>query len=101
MGIEVQLRRESGEVLATVSDPQMVLSRAASLVFDDTRLFKYMVPWGNAVFNHSQAADLQDDIRQLQAIHAGTPLGKILDAMVPLVDRLAKETHVYLWFMGD
>jgi hypothetical protein len=79
----------------------MVLSRAASLVFDDTRLFKYMVPWGNAVFNHSQAGDLQDDIRRLQAVHAGTPLGAILTAMTPLVDRLAKETHVYLWLIGD
>jgi hypothetical protein len=60
-----------------------------------------MVPWGNAVFNHSQAADLYDDIQQLQTIHAATPLGEILDALLPLVDRLAKENHVYLWFMGD
>lgn len=37
-GIEVQLRAENGDIVAAVSDPEMVLSRAAREKFSGTRL---------------------------------------------------------------
>ena len=46
MGIEVRLKGETGEVLAEVGDPQMVLSRATPHAFAGTRLLKYLVPLG-------------------------------------------------------
>jgi hypothetical protein len=33
--------------------------------------------------------------------HAGTPLARVLEDVAPLVDKLAAEAHVYLWFVGD
>jgi hypothetical protein len=70
MGIDAQLRAESGEVLSEVGDGNMVLSRATNSQLSSTRLLRYLVPWGDAIFE-------------------------------PLVERLAKESHLYLWFVGD
>jgi hypothetical protein len=100
MGIDIQLRDERGEILAEVSDGDMTLSRASRL-FSGKRLLKYLVPWGDAVFNRAQAADLDSDIRETIESHAGTPLAERLREVQPLVDRLAAETHLYLWFVGD
>src|SRR5262245_52603918 len=101
MGINVELRSESGEILGAVSDADMVLSRASGRLLLETRLLKYVVPWGNAIFNQAQAADLSDDIRAVRQAQAGTPLADRLGEVQRLVDRLASETHVYLWFVGD
>ena len=101
MGIEVRLRRESGEVLGEVGDPQMVLSRATQRAFAGTRLLKYLVPWGDTVFNQAQADDLHADIVQVKDANRHTPLFDILADVEPLVARLSRETHAYLWFIGD
>lgn len=101
MGIDVRLKSESGEVLAEVGDPRMVLSRATQNALSDTRLLKYLLPWGDTMFNQAQANDLRADIGQLLRSHPGTPLADILASIEPLIDRLSSETHVYLWFLGD
>lgn len=101
MGIVVLLKREDGEVIAEVNDHRMTLSRATSGPLTDTRLLRYLVPWGDAIFNQAQAGDLRDDIRQILRSHAGTPLAEVLASVEPLVERLSRETHVYLWFVGD
>ena len=101
MGIEVQLRRENREVLVEVGDRNGVLSKATSSAFADTRLLRYLVPWGDTVFNQAQANDLRDDVRQIIRSHGGTPLSDVLAEIEPLIERLSAETHVYLWFAGD
>jgi len=101
MGIEVQLRREDGEILDQVGDPQMVLSKGARDRFSGTRLLKYLVPWGDAMFNQAQADDLAADIRTVNEANPGTALFDLLSTVEPLVERLSREVHVYLWFVGD
>lgn len=101
MGIDVQLRGEGGEIIDAIFDPQMVLSRAAPKAFSGTRLLKYLLPWGDAVFNQAQASDLSDDIRLTKNANPGTPLSELLSKVEPLVERLSQETHLYLWFVGD
>jgi hypothetical protein len=102
MGIDIQLRSESGTVLAEVHDADMTLSGAATRsTFAGSRLLKYLVPWGDAIFNQAQASDLADDIRDALRSHTRTPLASRLEAISPLVDRLSRETHTYLWFVGD
>jgi hypothetical protein len=39
--------------------------------------------------------------RGLKNAHLGAPLFELLSAVEPLVERLSRETHVYLWFVGD
>jgi hypothetical protein len=101
MGIDVRLKRETGEVLGEVGDPQLALSRAKSGLLQDTRLLRYLVPWGDAVFNQAQAADLKGDVHARLRVHRGSALGDVLTKMEPLIDRLSTETHAYLWFIGD
>jgi hypothetical protein len=101
VGIEVQLRSENDEILDEVGDPQMVLASATRNRFSGTRLLKYLVPWGDAIFNQAQADDLATDISNVKAANPGTPLFEILAAVELLVDRLREEVHVYLWFVGD
>lgn len=101
MGIDVQLRRESRDVLAEVNDARMVLARATQEAFVGTRLLKYLVPWGDAVFNQAQADDLASDVADVRSARSDPELLAMLDAIEPLISRLASETHVYLWFVGD
>jgi hypothetical protein len=101
MGINVQLRRENREVLGEVFDDDMVLARATSAQFGSTRLLKYLVPWGDTVFNQAQAADLADDIRVVCERQAGSTLSVRLVEVQRLFDQLSSETHLYLWFVGD
>jgi len=101
MGIAVRLQRESGEVLAEVGDPNMVLSRATQHAFSSTRLLKYIVPWGAAMFNQAQAGDLESDIAAVKRANPNPQLFDILSEIEPLVARLASETQAYLWFVGD
>jgi hypothetical protein len=101
MGIDVRLEGENGDSLGDVEDGCMVLARAAQGALDNTRLLRYLMPYGDTVFNQAQAADLRDDVRQVIREHAGTPLAETASRIEPLVDRLASETHLYLWFRGD
>jgi hypothetical protein len=101
VGINVQLRRETGEVLAEVIDSKMVLARATQQVFSGTRLLKYVVPWGDAVFNQSQARDLEVDIADVKRANDDAALLQVLAEVERLVQALTRETHVYLWFVGD
>jgi hypothetical protein len=101
MGIEVQLRRESGEILGEVSDSQMVLARATKTAFSTTRLLRYLVPWGDAVFNQAQASDLSSDISLVKNANPGTALFDLLSDVEMLVEKLSNDAHLYLWFVGD
>jgi hypothetical protein len=101
MGIDVQLRKENGEILEEVGDTG-ALSRAAGCAsLQNTRLLKYIVPWGDAIFNQAQAADLLSDVRQVSAGNAGSPLDRHLLQLEPLVEKLGSDPHIYLWFVGD
>jgi hypothetical protein len=91
MGIDVRLRRESGEVLAEVGDPRMVLSRATQSTFSGTHLLKYLMPWGDAMFNQAQADDLASDIAHVKAAHPDTPLHAMLEQIEPLVATLVND----------
>jgi hypothetical protein len=57
MGIDVRLKRDDGEIIGDVDDFRMTLSRATSGPLTSTRLLRYLVPWGDAVFNQAQAGD--------------------------------------------
>jgi hypothetical protein len=101
MGINVQLKGESGEVLSEVVDADMVLARAANHRLSNTRLLRYLMPWSDAVFSQAQANDLTSDIAKVKSDCPDTPLSTLLSEIEPLVERLATESHLYLWFVGD
>ena len=79
----------------------MVLSRASHKTFSGTRLLRYLMPWGDAIFNQAQADDLLNDIWVVKSNNPDTPLSQMLSKLEPLVEKLSRETHMYLWFVGD
>ena len=97
----VELRGPDDEVLGTVPDPRFLLADATRSQFSECRLLRYLVPWGDTMFNQAQAEDLAADLRLVLAKHSGGPLGHILNSIQPLVDRLAGDPNHYLWFLGD
>ena len=62
---------------------------------------KYVVPWGDAIFNKAQADDLESDIADVKRANPDPDLLQILSEIEPLVAQLSRETHAYLWFVGD
>jgi len=80
---------------------QKLRGAAQQAVEVGTRLLKYLVPWGDAVFNQAQADDLESDIADVKRAQSDRDLLEMLDAIEPLVSRLRREAHVYLWFVGD
>ena len=59
------------------------------------------MPWGDAIFNQAQADDLLNDIYVVKSNNPGTPLYEMLSKLEPLVEKLSREVHLYLWFVGD
>jgi len=101
MGIDVQLGNLSGDIIEEVGDAQAILSHASLKAFSGTRLLRYLVPWGDAIFNQAQADDLLNDIHIIKSNNPGTPLSEMLSELEPLVEKLSCESHLYLWFVGD
>jgi hypothetical protein len=79
----------------------MVISRAAHRELSNSRLLKYLMPYGDAIFNQAQAGDLINDIAKVKSDYPESPLSKLLLEMEPLVERLGNESHLHLWFVGD
>lgn len=101
MGIIVQLRSERGEILDEVLDSKDILARASGKSFSGSRLLCYIVPWGDAIFNQSQADDLASDISRILADQSGSDVAHHLRKIDPLIVRLSSESHRYVWFIGD
>ncbi len=100
LGIDVELRNQSGAVVDAIEDTDGILGGSIGLL-SGTRLLCYLVPWGDAVFNQAQAADLLTDMNEVSSRNEGSAVAGHLTNVRPLVEHLSRETHYYLWFMGD
>ena len=104
MGIDVALVDERHEQKQHVADTGQWISRLATSRWpklSSSVCLRFVVPWGDAVFNQAQSADL---VRELQseveeATDAGTRAH--LEKVVRLVETAAAETHSYIKFIGD
>lgn len=102
MGIDAQLRDEQGNVLAEVGDKNFVLSRAVSTgAFAGTNLLRYLVPWGDTIFNQAQAGDLLIDVKIVVSQNKNEQIAEYMRKLQAMIDRLSNEMHCYLWFVGD
>ncbi|MFC0540169.1 hypothetical protein [Kutzneria chonburiensis] len=96
--IDMQVRRElCGEVVARA---------AAGIAWDTTLgdldratfpLVGALIPYGDTVFNHLQAAELLLELDRLPAHHGGA----WVDEARALCDLVLRKAHHYLVFVGD
>ncbi len=102
MGIDVHWRDERGETLATVDDPEMLLSRLSNLLSkqSDSVCLRFIDPVGDACFNQHQIPVLLDELRQVLPSVSDTRTVKHLHNVVRLIEG-AGQVHTYVWFVGD
>lgn len=101
LAISIELRSELGEVVDSIHDHKEVLSGRYASQLTGTRLLKYIVPWGDAVFNQAQSFDLVADIKDIQSARQSPELIDLLVEVEPLIAKLSSRSSLYLWFVGD
>jgi hypothetical protein len=102
MGIEAIWKSESGEELAAVYDPHMLLSEFASdsALLSHTTCLRFLDPCGDACFNHMQVPVLRTELASFVRAMPEGALRTHLQAVLSLCHR-AVRAHTYLWFVGD
>jgi hypothetical protein len=101
MGFDVNLERETGQVLATVEDPKNLLHRLLERsIADEPRLAE--IDWnGYTVFNRIQMPRFLTEWKVL-AKHIETNEEAIMVAAIKeLAERCEGGVHLYLKFIGD
>jgi hypothetical protein len=104
VGIDVAWVDERHEQKQCVADTGQWVTRLATSRWpklSSSVCLRFVVPWGDAVFNQAQSPDL---VRELQgeievAMDAG--IRTHLEKVVRLVEKAAGETHSYIKFIGD
>lgn len=101
MGINVEWRRESGEELARVDDPGMVLSHLGeALDTSGTTCLRFIDPYGDTIFNQAQLPILVEELEWAASSVRDPQLRSYLLVVRDLAAR-ARDVHTYLWFVGD
>lgn len=98
MPISVQLRKESGDIVARLDRPYDAPSAAWDAgVYP---LLSGVDPYGNTIFNGRQMERLADEIRSLLP-STSQEQKLMLTALALACQRGQSPPHQYLWFIGD
>ena len=102
MGIDAVWKTETGDDLARVGDPRMCLSEVANGALDlaETICLRFLDAYGDACFNQFQIPILTEEIVKAASICTDHEIKAHLLAVASLAEK-ARETHTYLWFIGD
>jgi len=103
MGIDVQVERETGEVIAAVYDVENTLSSAVlnGRFTDLGGCLKYLDPYGDAIFNQLQLPVVLEEIRDTCHATEDQPLRERLLEIETLIRDAHGQTHTYVRFVGD
>jgi hypothetical protein len=114
MPIRVELRTERGEVVRGLVDPGGGMFDAAGHfdrhLFGDARvgvagatfrLFQYVDPYGDTMFNALQMDDLLSDIEVARGRTSDELECRGLDRLRLIAETCRDSTHLYVWFVGD
>lgn len=101
MGINVVWKSWSGEELARLDDPEMVLSDLGdALDVSKTKCLRFIDPFGDAIFNQAQRPVLVQELAWAASRVRDPQLRSFLQAVRDLAER-ARDVHTYIWFEGD
>jgi hypothetical protein len=104
--ILVELRRENGEVVRDLRDPNGGLFDGAGdfdrLLPGAKGLLRYIDLYGDTVFNRLQMEDLLGEVMQLLGRNDLSPSeSRGLARLRALAEACQAGVHLYLWFVGD
>lgn len=103
MGIDVAWIDELGEIKQEVGDSHEVVSRLSFRwsKLTETVCLRFVVPWGDAVFNQAQMGELLTELRSEAARQESPLFREHLEKIVELVEHASAFTHAYIKFIGD
>ena len=101
MGIDVYWKSESGEILGTVPDSE-ILSELSNLLYRQSNsvCLRFIDPAGDACFNQQQLPFLLSEFRQLEAGISVVRAKGHVQRVIQLLEGAA-QVHTYIWFIGD
>lgn len=102
MGIEVRIEDESGNKLASFSDPTNILHRILPRYTDRTFRCLNFVDWyGNTTFNRYQVHEVREELKRLAAEKRTADETEFIEKLDVFAMRCDAEPHLYLKFQGD
>jgi len=99
--LTVELRSAQGEVLDRVFDEGAIARLTQSVDHRSSVCLRFIDPYGNTVFNSTQAAVLSAELNTAKGTVVDREDQERLAAVADLADRCAVSLHVLLWFIGD
>jgi hypothetical protein len=99
MPIHVELVTETGEVEGSAKGCGSLLGRIVG--DEDSRLVRYIDPYGDTYFNRLQVADFLEDWEERYPSAGSPDEQKCWHEVKALAQRCAADVHTYLRFVGD
>jgi len=101
MGFDINLEKESGEVLATIADPKNILHRLLErCVAEEPCLAE--IDWnGDTVFNRLQIPRFLAEWQVLAKNSNSLEEDKLVSEIKTMAERCQGGVHLYLKFIGD
>ncbi len=97
--LNVELRNESGEVLAAAGGDGL-LDRLAQAAGPSSACLRWIDPYGGTVFNTFQAQALADELDALRPTVDANEAAS-LEALLRVALECARGVHLYVWCIGD
>ena len=104
MGTNIIRETERADELEAIGDGDMILSRIILHYHEKgslTKLFKYIDPYGNAIFNHLQISDLVEDFDFLYDVVEKDYEKAMIKNIIQLLEKVRGANHKYIRFQGD
>jgi hypothetical protein len=103
MGLLIELRTESGEVVDRVgeSEPTLLLVLPDEEEEKEFPLLRFVDPYGDTVFNGLQSEALIPELKRLQSRATSQQQRKLMERVLELAEACRSSVHHYLVFVGD
>jgi hypothetical protein len=104
MGIDVAWVDERHEPKQLVGDAEQILSQLVIQRWHKlggSVCLRFVVPWGDAVFNQAQNRDLLNELSAELREDINPKVRAHLQKVIRLVELATNEVHTYIKFIGD
>ncbi len=100
MGLMIRLEEEEGYEIAFIKETELLRPLIPSLDEDGYELLGYVDPYGDTIFNWSQAELLISDLERAKGLKANsTEAVELLERIIQLARQCAGQPHLYLKFL--
>jgi hypothetical protein len=101
MGLIIRLEDENGFEKGFLPETHLLNPLIPNLDDDNFELLGYVDPYGDTIFNWTQAEVLVRDLQRAKAKVTSEEVIQLLDQIIALASRASDEEHLYLKFSGD